>query len=47
MPHAIRSLAMPQSLSNVLVHLVFSTKERQPLLRDAAKARHRRRGDRA
>lgn len=26
---------MPQSLSNVLVHLVFSTKERQPLLNDA------------
>jgi len=25
---------MPQSLSNVLVHLVFSTKERRPLLRD-------------
>ena len=25
---------MPQSLSNVLVHIVFSTKERQPLLRD-------------
>jgi len=43
MPHAIRSLAMPQSLSNVLVHLVFSTKERRPLLRDAAKrqAMHR------
>ncbi len=27
---------MSQSLSNVLVHIVFSTKERQPLLRDAA-----------
>jgi len=26
---------MPQSLSNVLVHLVFSTKERQPFLSDA------------
>ena len=25
---------MPQSLSNVLVHLVFSTKERQPFLSD-------------
>ena len=24
---------MPQSLSNVLIHLVFSTKHRQPLLR--------------
>jgi REP-associated tyrosine transposase len=28
---------MPQSLANVLVHLVFSTKDRRPLLRDAAK----------
>ena len=25
---------MPQSLSNVLVHIVFSTKERSPLLAD-------------
>src|SRR6185295_18477265 len=25
---------MPQSLANVLVHLIFSTKERRPLLRD-------------
>jgi REP-associated tyrosine transposase len=25
---------MPQSLANVLVHIVFSTKERQPLLAD-------------
>lgn len=25
---------MPQSLSNVLVHIVFSTKERKPFLRD-------------
>jgi REP element-mobilizing transposase RayT len=25
---------MPQSLSNVLVHLIFSTKERRPLIRD-------------
>jgi len=25
---------MPQSLANVLVHLVFSTKEREPFLRD-------------
>jgi REP element-mobilizing transposase RayT len=34
---------MPQSLSNVLVHLVFSTKERRPLLQEAAKreAMHR------
>jgi putative transposase len=31
----IPPLAMPQSLSNVLVHLVFSTKERRPFLRDA------------
>jgi putative transposase len=27
---------MPQSLSNVLVHIVFSTKERHPFWRDAA-----------
>ena len=27
---------MPQWLSNVLVHIVFSTKERQPLLSDAS-----------
>lgn len=27
---------MPQSLSNVLVHIVFSTKERHPFLRNAA-----------
>jgi len=27
---------MPQSLSNVLVHIVFSTKDRQPYLSDAA-----------
>ena len=26
---------MPQSLSNVLVHLVFSTKNREPLIREA------------
>ena len=26
---------MPQSLSNVLVHVVFSTKERHPFLHDA------------
>lgn len=25
---------MPQSLSNVLVHLIFSTKDRRPLIRD-------------
>jgi putative transposase len=30
------SLAMPQSLSAVYVHLVFSTKNRRPLLRDKA-----------
>lgn len=28
---------MPQSLSAVYIHLVFSTKERRPLLRDAAR----------
>lgn len=28
---------MPQSLSNVLVHLVFSPKERRPFLHDAVK----------
>jgi REP element-mobilizing transposase RayT len=27
---------VPQSLANVLVHLIFSTKERQPFLRDVA-----------
>jgi putative transposase len=27
---------MPQSLSKILVHTVFSTKERRPLLRDEA-----------
>ena len=27
---------MPQSLSNVLIHLVFSTKHRYPFLRDPA-----------
>jgi len=27
---------MPQSLSKILLHLVFSTKERRPLLRDRA-----------
>src|SRR4051794_3294692 len=26
---------MPQSLANVLVHIIFSTKERHPFLRDA------------
>jgi len=35
--------SMPQSLSNVLVHVVFSTKERRPFLTDPAKrdAMHR------
>ena len=28
--------AMPQSLARILVHTVFSTKDRRPLLRDAA-----------
>ena len=27
---------MPESLSNVLVHIIFSTKERRPFLRDPA-----------
>jgi len=27
---------MPQSLSNVLIHIVFPTKERRPLLQDTA-----------
>ena len=27
---------MPQSLANILVHTIFSTKDRQPLLRDLA-----------
>ena len=30
---------MPQSLANVLVHLVFSTKERRPLLRDDVRSK--------
>jgi putative transposase len=30
------AVTMPQSLSNVLVHVVFSTKERRPFLQDAA-----------
>ena len=30
---------MPQSLSKVLVHLIFSTKHRQPLVHDAIRAR--------
>ena len=32
---ARHTLGMPQSLANVLVHLVFSTKERLPLINDA------------
>jgi REP element-mobilizing transposase RayT len=32
----ISSILMPQSLSAVYIHLVFSTKERQPFLRDKA-----------
>jgi putative transposase len=31
--NVIRRFAMPQSLSNVLVHIVFSTKERRAMLR--------------
>ena len=39
----MRPFTMPQSLSNVLIHIVFPTKERRPLLQDAAKrdAMHR------
>jgi hypothetical protein len=37
-PRPARSIlvAMPQSLARILVHTVFSTKDRRPLLRDAA-----------
>jgi hypothetical protein len=28
---------MPQSLAKILIHTVFSTKERRPFLRDGAK----------
>lgn len=37
------AITVPQSLSNVLVHLVFSTKERRPFLADPGKrdAMHR------
>src|SRR5438105_6891089 len=31
----VRVAAMPQSLSNVLIHIVFSTKERRPFLQNA------------
>jgi putative transposase len=30
---------MPQSLANILVHLIFSTKERRPLIRDGIRER--------
>jgi putative transposase len=30
---------MPQSLANVLVHLIFSTKDRRPLIRDDVRER--------
>ena len=30
---------MPQSLANILVHLIFSTKERRPLIRDDVRER--------
>jgi len=33
-PTAVYRLSMPQSLSVVLVHLVFSTKDRRPFLQD-------------
>ena len=29
---------MPQSLANLLVHVIFSTKERRPLIDDAGRA---------
>ena len=32
----INSVLMPQSLSTVYIHLVFSTKDRRPFLRDVA-----------
>ena len=32
----INSVLMPQSLSTVYIHLVFSTKDRRPFLRDAS-----------
>src|SRR5262245_22177961 len=33
--HAVQGItSMPQSLANVLVHIVFSTKDRYPFLRD-------------
>jgi len=35
LPHTLHTLeAMPQSLANILVHTIFSTKDRQPFLRD-------------
>lgn len=33
-PHLFVEITMPQSLSNVLVHIVFSTKDRTPFLQD-------------
>jgi REP element-mobilizing transposase RayT len=29
---------MPQSLANILVHLIFSTKERRPLIEESVRA---------
>jgi len=34
LPNADRLKTMPQSLSGVYLHLVFSTKDRRPFLRD-------------
>ena len=33
-PHLAHPVAMPQSLAKILVHTVFSTKDRRPFLRD-------------
>src|SRR5437016_14425207 len=33
---ALHPRSMPQSLSKIIVHTVFSTKDRRPFLRDAA-----------
>jgi putative transposase len=35
-PHLVHSQGMPQSLAKILVHTVFSTKDRRPFLRDRA-----------
>ena len=35
-PGFVHPRAMPQSLAKILVHTVFSTRERRPFLRDTA-----------